>query len=129
MLRTYDRSWLRPDLLAGVTVWAMLVPQGLGYATLAGMPAVAGLYAAFGALLLYWLYEAPLMPARLGAANRVLRSDSSGGKAFETAPSVLTGCGAKRLVCWYRLGKARQSGLGIGSRAKPQRQQRFSDST
>ncbi len=51
MLRTYDRSWLRPDLLAGVTVWAMLVPQGLGYATLAGMPAVAGLYAAFGALL------------------------------------------------------------------------------
>jgi len=34
MLRTYDRSWLRPDLLAGVTVWAMLVPQGLGYATL-----------------------------------------------------------------------------------------------
>ncbi len=56
MLRTYDRSWLRPDLLAGVTVWAMLVPQGLGYATLAGMPAVAGLYAAFGALLLYWLW-------------------------------------------------------------------------
>ena len=52
MLRTYDRSWLGPDLLAGVTVWAMLVPQGLGYATLAGMPAVAGLYAAFGALLL-----------------------------------------------------------------------------
>ena len=79
MLRTYDRSWLRPDLLAGVTVWAMLVPQGLSYATLAGMQAVAGLYAAFGALLLYWLYEAPPMPARLGAANRVLRSDSSGG--------------------------------------------------
>lgn len=32
----YKRSWFRPDLLAGVTVWAMLVLQALGYSTLAG---------------------------------------------------------------------------------------------
>lgn len=52
----YRRSWLRPDLLAGVTVWAMLVPQALGYSSLAGMPTVNGLYAAFAAMLVYWVW-------------------------------------------------------------------------
>ena len=52
----YQRGWLTPDLIAGVTVWAVLVPQGLGYASLAGLPTVVGLYAALGAMLLYWLW-------------------------------------------------------------------------
>jgi SulP family sulfate permease len=56
IIGSYERSWFRPDLLAGITVWAMLVPQVMGYASLAGMPAVYGLYAAFAALLLYWLW-------------------------------------------------------------------------
>lgn len=56
VLGTYEKSWIRPDLLAGLTVWAMLVPQALGYAVLAGMPSVHGLYAAVGALVLYWLW-------------------------------------------------------------------------
>ena len=55
-LTTYKKGWFRPDLLAGVTVWAMLVPQALGYSALAGMPSVNGLYAAVGALVLYWLW-------------------------------------------------------------------------
>ena len=55
-LTRYDRSWLRPDLLAGITVWAMLVPQALGYSTLAGLPSVYGLYAALGAMLTYWIW-------------------------------------------------------------------------
>ena len=55
-LTGYERGWFRPDLLAGVTVWAMLVPQSLGYSSLAGMPSVNGLYAAVGALVLYWLW-------------------------------------------------------------------------
>ncbi len=55
-LRSYQRGWLTPDLVAGVTVWAILVPQAMGYATLAGVPSVYGLYTAFGALLLYWLW-------------------------------------------------------------------------
>ena len=56
MLGSYRRSWLAPDLVAGVTVWAVLVPQALGYASLAGLPTVFGLYAALGAMLLYWLW-------------------------------------------------------------------------
>jgi high affinity sulfate transporter 1 len=52
-LAGYDRSWLRGDLLAGMTVWAVLVPEALAYASIAGVSPVVGLYAAPGALLLY----------------------------------------------------------------------------
>ncbi|HEY6891731.1 MAG TPA: SulP family inorganic anion transporter, partial [Solirubrobacter sp.] len=52
-LRGYERSWLRGDLIAGLTVWAILVPQALAYASIAGVSPVVGLYAAPGALLLY----------------------------------------------------------------------------
>lgn len=52
-LARYQRSWLRPDLLAGLGVWAVLVPQGLAYGELAGLSPVAGLYTALGAMLLY----------------------------------------------------------------------------
>ncbi len=36
-LKSYRRSWLRGDLLAGLTLWAVLVPESLAYATLAGV--------------------------------------------------------------------------------------------
>jgi sulfate permease, SulP family len=52
-LRRYDRSWLRGDVLAGVTVVAYLVPQVMAYAQVAGLPATAGLWAAMVALLVY----------------------------------------------------------------------------
>jgi SulP family sulfate permease len=52
-LAGYQRPWLRADLLAGLTVWAVLVPESLAYATIAGVSPVVGLYAAPGALLLY----------------------------------------------------------------------------
>jgi SulP family sulfate permease len=54
-LRNYHLRWLRPDLLAGLAVWAILVPQGLAYGELAGLSPVTGLYTALGALLLYGL--------------------------------------------------------------------------
>jgi len=54
-IRTYDRSWLPSDALAGLTVWALLVPQALAYAQLGGFDPVIGLYASIGALLGYAL--------------------------------------------------------------------------
>jgi SulP family sulfate permease len=49
----YQRGWLRGDVLAGVTVTAYLIPQVMAYAAVAGLPAVAGLWASIGALLAY----------------------------------------------------------------------------
>jgi high affinity sulfate transporter 1 len=54
-LHGYRRGWLRGDLIAGLTVWAVLVPEALAYATIAGVSPVVGLYAAPPALVLYAL--------------------------------------------------------------------------
>ncbi|MFJ5726703.1 SulP family inorganic anion transporter [Streptomyces paradoxus] len=51
----YRRSWLRGDVVAGVTVAAYLVPQVMAYAGVAGLPPVAGLWAILPALVLYAL--------------------------------------------------------------------------
>ena len=47
-LAGYRPDWLRSDLIAGLTVWAVLVPEALAYATIAGVSPVVGLYAAPG---------------------------------------------------------------------------------
>ena len=52
-LAGYRRGWLQGDGLAGLTVWAMLIPQALAYATIAGVSPVVGLYATPAALVLY----------------------------------------------------------------------------
>ncbi|ROO87707.1 SulP family sulfate permease [Actinocorallia herbida] len=52
-LRRYRRRWLRGDVLAALSLWAVVIPQGFAYAQLAGLPAQAGLYTAFGAMLGY----------------------------------------------------------------------------
>ena len=51
--RGYQRSWLRGDVLAGLTVVAYLVPQAMAYATVAGLAPVAGLWASLLPLLIY----------------------------------------------------------------------------
>jgi len=55
LLRGYKPSWLRGDLVAGVTVAAIAIPESLGYASIAGMPAQAGLYCALLPPLLFAL--------------------------------------------------------------------------
>ena len=52
-LHEYRAGWLRGDAVAGLTVWAVLVPEALAYASIAGVSPVVGLYAAPGALILY----------------------------------------------------------------------------
>src|SRR6478672_6003972 len=49
----YQRTWATRDLIAGLTLWAVLVPEALAYATIAGVSPVVGLYAAPAALILY----------------------------------------------------------------------------
>jgi sulfate permease, SulP family len=54
--RTYDRRWLRGDLVAGIAVTAMIVPKNLGYADIAGIPVENGLYAAAAGAIIYALF-------------------------------------------------------------------------
>lgn len=52
-VRGYDREQLTGDLRAGATVGVLLIPQGMAYAALAGMPPITGLYSAVVSLLVY----------------------------------------------------------------------------
>jgi high affinity sulfate transporter 1 len=69
VLRHYQPSWLRNDLVAGLVLTAVLVPVGMGYAEAAGLPAIYGLYATIVPLLAY----AAFGPSRI----LVLGPDSS----------------------------------------------------
>ena len=55
-VRTYNREWTRSDIVAGVVLAAILVPQGLAYAELAGLPPVTGLYTSIGCLIGYAVF-------------------------------------------------------------------------
>ncbi|HUR32059.1 MAG TPA: solute carrier family 26 protein, partial [Saprospiraceae bacterium] len=52
-IRHYNRADLRPDLIAGLTVGVMLIPQGMAYSMLAGLPPIYGLYASTVPLIIY----------------------------------------------------------------------------
>ncbi len=52
-LFAYRRGWLRADLMAGLTTSAVVIPQAMAYAVIAGMPVEAGLYTALAAMLVY----------------------------------------------------------------------------
>ena len=54
--RSYDKNWLRPDILAGITVVAFTIPEAIAYASLAGLPPEAGLYSAMIGLLVYVIF-------------------------------------------------------------------------
>jgi MFS superfamily sulfate permease-like transporter len=55
-LPQYQRKWLRPDFIAGLTIMALLVPEGMAYAQLAGMPPQTVFYAAPIGFVLYAIF-------------------------------------------------------------------------
>ena len=54
-LKEYRRDWLRPDVIAGLTTAAVVIPKAMAYATIAGLPVQVGLYTAFVPMLIYAL--------------------------------------------------------------------------
>jgi len=52
----YRPGWLRGDAIAGCTIWGLLIPEGIAYASLAGLPPQAGLYTLLASLALYALF-------------------------------------------------------------------------
>jgi sulfate permease, SulP family len=55
-LPKYDRAWLTVDILAGLTLWGLVVPEGMAYAGIAGLPPQAGLYTLLASLFVYALF-------------------------------------------------------------------------
>jgi sulfate permease, SulP family len=78
-IRTYDRKWLRGDLIAGVAVAALIVPKNLGYAGIAGIPLQNGLYAAAAGAILYAVF----------GTSRQISTGPSSGLAAVAASAVL----------------------------------------
>ena len=87
-LRAYRRRWLLFDAAAGLALGAILVPKGLAYAELAGMPAVTGIYASVAALAAYAVFG----PSRILA----LGPDSSVSPLIYAAVVPLAAAGAAR---------------------------------
>ena len=55
-LPNYKKGWLKGDIGAGLTVGVMLIPQGMAYASIAGLPAVYGLYASIIPIIIYAIF-------------------------------------------------------------------------
>ncbi len=92
VMSTYRRAWLVKDLIAGVVLTTLLVPQGMAYAELAGLPPITGLYTSIMCLLAYALVG----PSRI----LVLGPDSSLGPmiAATILPLVAAGGDPERAV-------------------------------
>ena len=52
----YNRAWLVADIIAGLTLWGLVVPEGMAYAGIADLPPQAGLYTLVASLLIYALF-------------------------------------------------------------------------
>ncbi len=52
-ISSYRKNWLRPDVVAGLTTAAVVIPKAMAYATIAGLPVQVGLYTAFLPMIIY----------------------------------------------------------------------------
>jgi high affinity sulfate transporter 1 len=84
-ISTYRREWLAKDIVAGVVLTTLLVPQGMAYAELAGLPPITGLYTSILCLLGYAVFG----PSRI----LVLGPDSSLGPMIAATILPLIGAG------------------------------------
>ncbi len=101
-LRTYDRTWLRGDLIAGVTVLALVVPKNLGYAGIAGIPLQNGLYAAAAGAILYAIF---------GTSRQISVGPSSGLAAVAASAVLAAGLVDEKAVASFVAGITLASGL------------------
>jgi len=93
--RSYQRSWLRSDVVAGLVLATILVPQGMAYAELAGLPAVTGLYTTIACLVAYAIFgpsrvlvlgpDSSISPLIFAAITPLLVAGDDPGKAIVLA--------------------------------------------
>src|ERR1700752_1135339 len=108
----YRADWLKPDLLAGLTGAAVIAPQAMAYAVIAGLPVQAGLYTALGTMLAYPLFgtSRPLSVSTtsslaLMTAAEISLADPSGASAPAIAATLSLLVGAMLVAAsLFRLG-------------------------
>ncbi|MGV8967985.1 MAG: SulP family inorganic anion transporter [Cellulomonas sp.] len=121
-LRTYDRSWLRSDLVAGATLCALAIPAGMAYAVVAGLPPVTGLYATIVPLLAYAVFgpsrvlvlgpDSSLAPMIAAAVIPLSAGNSARSVALAGLLSILMGA-------FLLVGRALGLGFVTGLLSKP----------
>lgn len=104
LLQDYPKTWLRPDLIAGLVLATMLVPQGMAYAELTGLPAVTGIYTTIAALVAYSTFgpnrrlilgpDSSLAPVIAAVILPLASGDASTAVVLASAMSIIAG-----LVC------------------------------
>ncbi len=107
-LKTYRGSWLRRDLVAGLVLSTLLVPQGMAYAELAGLPAITGLYTTILCLLGYAVFgpsrilvlgpDSSLGPMIAATILPILGSDGSPERAIALASMLALLVGATMIL-------------------------------
>jgi high affinity sulfate transporter 1 len=100
-LRDYEHSRLRPDLVAGIVLATMLVPQGMAYAELTGLPAVTGIYTTIAALVAYSVFgpnrqlvlgpDSSLAPVIAAVILPLAAGNATTAIALASAMSILAG--------------------------------------
>ncbi|MEY9851932.1 SulP family sulfate permease [Leifsonia sp. EB41] len=101
-LRSYRRAWLRGDVIAGVTVAALIVPKNLGYAGIAGIPLQNGLYAAAAGAILYAVF---------GTSRQISMGPSSGLAAVAASAVLAAGITGEQDVASFVAGITLASGI------------------
>ncbi|KAI4731455.1 sulfate permease [Aureobasidium sp. EXF-10728] len=107
----YNLQWLSGDLVAGITIGAVVVPQGMAYAKLAELPVEYGLYSSFMGVLIYWFFATskditigPVAVMSTIVGNVVLEASKHGkyeGHVIASALSIIVGA----IVCFLGLAR------------------------
>jgi high affinity sulfate transporter 1 len=103
-VKRYDRSLLKPDLIAGIVLATLLVPQGMAYAELTGLPAETGIYTTVAALIAYSVFgpnrrlvlgpDSSLAPVIAAVVLPLAAGDVSTAVVLASALSIISG-----LIC------------------------------
>ncbi len=83
-LRGYSKAWLKPDVVAGLTAAAVVIPKAMAYATIAGLPVQVGLYTAFLPMLVYAVLGTSSV---LSVSTTTTLAILTGAELAEAAPS------------------------------------------
>ena len=94
-LFAYQKEWLRPDVVAGLTAAAIVIPKAMAYATIAGLPVQVGLYTAFVPMVIYSvLGTSRVLSVSTTTTIAILSAAALGGVAPQGDAATLLGASA-----------------------------------